>query len=259
MPIKNLLIQAFKPKRLLVMVKKVALRISDHTGGLSPVDNLAWIRSHCSSFSSMAEELNADLWREAQEVSRTLETRAETVLATVEYNLGGGGVYPFLYFIARYLQSQCIVETGVAAGYSSAAFLSALKANGRGRLYSSDFPYFRLPQPERFIGVVVEDSLRDRWELLIEGDEVNLPKILCQVDKVDVFHYDSDKSYRGRQFAMSLIVPRLAAGGVILMDDIQDNSFFHDYIRQQSVPHWRVFEYHGKYIGMIGELQRMQK
>ncbi len=238
------------------MAKKVGRRFFGEWGQLSYSSNLAWMKANTSSFEELAVGLDRSLWLESELVSHRLEIHAGMVLARIDYDLGGGGVYPFLYFITRYLQPKCVVETGVAAGYSSSAFLAALKANATGRLYSSDFPYFRLPKPEQFIGVVVEETLRDRWKLLIEGDEVNLPKILSQIDEVDIFHYDSDKSHRGRKFAISLIAPRMATGGIILMDDIQDNSFFHDYVVENSVAHWRVFEFKGKYVGMIGDLKQ---
>jgi predicted O-methyltransferase YrrM len=259
MAFKNILTQALHPNRMAVMAKKVGRRLADDRGLLSPRENLAWIEANCSNFAEMAVNFDGSLWKESEEVATQLEARAEAVLRSIEYELGGGGVYRFLYFITRYLQPACVVETGVAAGFSSYAFLAAIERNGKGCLYSSDFPYFRLPQPERLIGVLVEDSLKKNWRLFIEGDEANLPQILAEIAEIDIFHYDSDKSYRGRQFAMSLVAPRLAAGGIILMDDIQDNSFFHDYIIQQSVPHWRVFEFHGKYVGMIGELKPAQK
>lgn len=256
MNIKNLLAQAMNPSRFKVMAKKIGLRIADQSGELSREENVAWIKANTSSFETLAKSIDPNLWEESQQVSRRLEEHANQVLAAIEYELGGGGVYPFLYFLTRHLQPMTVVETGVAAGYSSAAFLAALQANGKGRLYSSDFPYFRLPRPERFIGVVVDESLRNRWDLLIEGDEANLPAILARVDHVDLFHYDSDKSYRGRNFALSLVGPKLVPGAVILMDDIQDNSYFHDYVTQRGNCPWRIFEFHGKYVGMIGELVR---
>ena len=39
----------------------------------------------------------------------------------------------------------------------------------------------------RYIGIVVEKSLRKNWNLFIEGDENNLPKILKTVKKIDIF------------------------------------------------------------------------
>jgi hypothetical protein len=98
----------------------------------------------------------------------------------------------------------------------------------------SDFPYFRLPNPESSIGRVVTDELKDNWQLHIEGDEVNLPRILAQVPRVDPFHYDSDKSYSGRSFAVNLIREKLAADGLIVMDDVTDNAWFVDAAEQHG-------------------------
>jgi len=36
--------------------------------------------------------------------------------------------------------------------------------------------------------------------------------------------------------------------------DIQDNSFFHDYIEENQSISWHIFEFKGKYIGFIGKL-----
>ena len=99
---------------------------------------------------------------------------------------------------------------------------------------------------------MVEDSLKREWSLYLDGDEYNLPKIISKVGKVDIFHYDSDKSYSGREFAISAIKESLSDRGIILMDDLQDNSFFYDYIQQNNPKSWRVFKFHKKYVGMIG-------
>ena len=234
------------------MFKKLYKRFLDDKGHLSTEDNLNWMKLHCSNFEKMGKELDSVLWKEAEEVSKVLEEKAERVLRTIEYDLGGGGVYPFLYFLTRYVQPKSIVETGVAAGFSSYAFLSALKANGKGTLHSSDFPYFRLPNPERYIGIVVEEFLKKDWNLHIEGDESNIPKILENVDQIDLFHYDSDKTYSGRKYAMSKVENRMNKNGIILMDDIQDNSFFYDYVKKHKISNWHIFEFEGKYVGMIG-------
>lgn len=234
------------------MLKKLRKRIHDTQGLHSHEDNLRWITHHCSNFSTMAKELDPALWKETEEVSIQLKKHAQHVLATIPYTFGGGGVYPFLYFLTRYTHPETIVETGVATGLSSYAFLSAMKTNGKGTLHSSDFPYLRLPNPERYIGIVVADNLKENWHLYIEGDEFNLPKILETVQDIDLFHYDSDKSYSGRKFAMSKVENRMKKNGIILIDDIQDNSFFYDYVEMRKVSNWKVFEFEGKYIGMIG-------
>lgn len=133
-------------------------------------------------------------------------------------------------------------------------FLQALRENNKGVLHSSHFPYFRLPNSEQYIGILVDKELRKQWNLYTNGDEKNLPKILSQVDKIDIFHYDSDKSYSGRDYAISVIEDKMGNQGIIIMDDIQDNSFFHDYVTQKDISSWKIFEAERKYIGLIGKL-----
>jgi predicted O-methyltransferase YrrM len=251
---KNVFIQALKPGRFRVMLKKVHKRLVREKGLHSDIENVNWIKSHASDFREFASSLDAELWEETEVASGILKDNAEKALNNIGYKLGGGGVYPLLYFITRYTKPGCIVETGVAAGYSSASFLTAIKVNQKGRLYSSDFPYFRLPEPEKYIGILVDDSLKDAWELYIEGDEANIPVILGKADRIDLFHYDSDKSYSGRKRVMSMIEDSLDKNALILMDDIQDNSFFYDYVEEKNAGSWHIFEYQGKYVGMAGDL-----
>lgn len=254
---KNVFTQALKPTRLNVMLRKIWRRVADQRGLLSDSQNMEWIYAQSRDFTSIARMINPELWREAEEFQQNLEDRAHRILSTIEYNLGGGGIYPLLYFITRLMVPEFIVETGVAAGYSSYAFLSAISRNRKGILYSSDFPYFRLPNPEQYIGILVDNNLKSNWRLFIEGDESNLFKILKEVRHIDIFHYDSDKSYSGRAFALSLIRDKMSERGIILMDDIQDNSYFYDYIQQNQPASWYVFEFQGSYVGMIGEFPGM--
>lgn len=255
--ITNILTQAMKPSRFFVMLKKIAKRFLDRPGQHSREANLKWLESQCSDIGAFAASLDADLWNEALEISARLEQQAAEILKSIEFDLGGGGAYPFLYFVTRYMKPDCIVETGVAAGFSSSAFLSAIKKNGTGKLYSSDFPYFRISNPESYVGIVVHQSLRDDWRLYLSGDETNIPLIVKEAKHVDIFHYDSDKSYSGREFAISEISPVLTERAVIIMDDIQDNSYFLDYIENYNPHSWRVFNFHNKYVGIIGNLTRL--
>lgn len=223
---------------------------------ISVADNLKWIESNLSDYEELASSLDANLWKETKQISEKITKNANKILEKVSNQLGGGGFYPFLYFITRYTKPNNIVETGVAAGFSSYAFLKAIDCNQKGHLYSSDFPYFRLPYPEKYIGIIVEESFKKYWDLYIEGDEINLAKILNKVNYIDIFNYDSDKSYSGRKMAMSLIEQKLKANSIILMDDIQDNSFFYDYIQQNNPDNWYLFEFEEKYIGMIGKIKK---
>ena len=158
--------------------------------------------------------------------------------------------------MTRIAKPKTILETGVAAGFSSQSFLSALAKNGSGKLYSSDYPYFRLPNPEKYIGVIVDEELRNNWELHTQGDEANLEKILKQVETVDIFHYDSDKSYRGRVNAYEKIKNKLTSKSLLVFDDIQDNSHFADLCRElDSDSKYFVFKSQNKFVGLIGTRQ----
>jgi hypothetical protein len=84
----------------------------------------------------------------------------------------------------------------------------------------------------------VPDDVRSAWTLLLEGDRKNLPALLAQAaddGPIELFHYDSDKTYAGRQFAMRTVAPQLAADAYVVMDDIQDNLFFRDWTEEHGL------------------------
>ena len=93
-------------------------------------------------------------------------------------------------------------------------------------------------------------QLRKDWKLYLEGDSANLPRILDQVNRIDVFHYDSDKMRSGREFAVSLIKERLSPDGVIVMDDIFNDDWFRNYVTTHDLP-FAVVE---RRYGIIGSL-----
>jgi predicted O-methyltransferase YrrM len=242
---------AANPSRVPVLVHKVLKRLRGENDGGSAAND-AWLRENSTTSEVLARRFDPVLWDEAGEFDADNRAHARRILDQIPHDLGGGGDHRFLYWLTRYLQPQVIVETGVAAGWSSRAFLSALRKNGAGKLYSSDLPYFRLPKPERFVGVLIEPELRTDWSLHVEGDEVNLPRILAQVSQVDIFHYDSDKMRSGREYAMSLVTEKLSPGGIIVMDDIHNDDWFRTYVTSKDLPFAVVA---GRY-GIIGSLER---
>lgn len=238
-----------RPSRLPVLARKVLKRLRGETTQGSP-ENDAWLAANSVSAEDIARPLDAKLWEEAEAFGAELEKHARKVFAGIDHDLGGGGDYRFLYWLTRYRRPSVVVETGVAAGWSSQAFLSALKMNRKGRLYSSDLPMFRLPDPERFVGILVEPDLREDWSLELDGDEVNLPRILAKVGTIDIVHYDSDKMASGRDFAIGLLKPRLSPGGIIIMDDIFNDDWFRNYVTCAGAP----FHVVDRQYGIIGDL-----
>jgi len=232
------------------MTRKLLTRIKEKLTFVSTRDPMPWILTRRKQLDDFCADIDSQLWKESVEASGQIQRLADRKLADLNIDLGGGGNYPLLYFMVRKLRPHVVVETGVAVGFSSKAVLYALKQNGAGRLYSSDFPYFRIPDPEKYIGYIVDDDLKAGWTCLTKGDRRNLPKILSQVDMIDLFHYDSDKSYLGREWALELILPRMRKGGVIIMDDLNDNCYFEDLVGRLGIePH--IFEFHGKYVGLF--------
>jgi len=231
------------------MFQKILTRLREGNTTNARLASVAWCREVAKSVENFCNALNPDLWHESLAVSDHIRTDANAKLNTLDLDLGGPGNYPLLYFFVRHRRPKVVLETGVAAGFSTAAILTAIKANGVGRLYSSEFPYFRIANPEKYVGYIVDDDLKSNWTLLLDGDRRNLPKILAAVDHVDLLHYDSDKSYSGRRMALTLISPHLSKGAPVIMDDLQDNLFFRDHVgRHGIIP--SVFEFEEKYVGL---------
>lgn len=80
----------------------------------------------------------------------------------------------------------------------------------------------------------------------------NLPHILAQVPRVDLFHYDSDKTYSGRAFAVELVRKKLAEDGLIVMDDLSNNSWFYEEAERGPDP-YAVFDDPARF-GVLGEI-----
>lgn len=158
-----------------------------------------------------------ELWREA-------ERRASDVALT----MGGPAEIDFLYALTAALRPGVVVETGVAAGWSSFAILAALHEAGTGILESVDMPYPKRDN-EHLVGAVVPDALRGRWTLHRRADRDALPAIVRKHPLIDLAHYDSDKSYEGRMFAYTLLWSHLRPGGVLVSDDVEDNLAFADF------------------------------
>ena len=256
---KNIFLQAIKHKRFFVMLDKIFIRLSKYNGSLSNEKNKLWIDENISDLSIFANKLNSELWIESELYSQNLERHSEEVLKDIKYMLGGGAAHNLLYFLTRFLRPNTVLETGVAAGFSSASILSALNKNTKGTLYSSDFPYFRINKPEQYIGILVKKELRNRWSLYIDGDKNNFDLISKKIKKIDLLSYDSDKSYLGRKRFFKLVSNYLTRDTVIVMDDIQDNSFFYDYVTANKISNWKIFKHENKFLGLIGNFPNLAR
>lgn len=162
--------------------------------------------------------------------------------------MGGAGALELIYEACEYTQAKTVVETGVAYGWSSlAALISLQKRNGT--LYSSDMPYLG-QNGDQYVGYIVPENLKTYWKLFRHADKESLPKILAEVQEIDVAHYDSDKAYEGMMWAYNVLYPRLRKGGVFISDDINDNSAFQDFCEKNGIEP-TVVDFEGKYVGIF--------
>ncbi len=162
--------------------------------------------------------------------------------------MGGGGALELIYEACEYTQAKTVVETGVAYGWSSFAALQSLQKRN-GTLYSSDMPYLG-QNGDQYVGYIVPENLKANWKLFRHADKESLPKILAEVQEIDVVHYDSDKAYEGMFWAYNELYPRLRKGGVFISDDINDNSAFQDFCEKNGIEP-TVVDFEGKYVGVF--------
>lgn len=259
MSIKNVLVNMFKPGYFPVMINKVIKRLKEPKPSVAKEQAGAWCEKMAESTFDFVSQFDKALYQESLAYNQTLQEHGASVISNLPVKMGAGGNCVLLYFLARYLKPSVIVETGVSMGFSSHAFLTAIQKNGNGHLYSSDFPYFRLPDPEKYIGCVVESSLKENWTLAIEGDHNNLSMFRQTIQHIDLFHYDSDKSYAGRNEALNILNTAINRNSTVVFDDIGDNFHFRDWVNQHNLRYKVLHNPNGGYVGITGKILDLAK
>jgi len=128
-----------------------------------------------------------------------------------------------LYLIVRILRPRYVVETGVAAGRSSAFILCALHDNNKGELFSID------PDPRS--GYAIPKELKYRWHFVNSTSQESLPELLRNLGYIDMFLHDSLHTYEVMFFEYISAWPLIKRGGVLLSHDISFNSAFEDFCK----------------------------
>ena len=256
----NVLRFSLNPINSQVLLKKFFERVLE-IGHDESISAEKWARDNSIPLKPWLETLDSSIWGETVIATRLIRENCNATISSLlseGIDLGGGGSLELLYFWTRKIRPSLILESGVAAGWSSYAFLLALKENGSGKLLSSDLPYFRIKNPESFIGLLVPKELRGpHWQLEIQGDDFNIPKLLSHESKLQLIHYDSDKRKSGRRKFFSRIQRHLDGDCILIMDDIQNNLAFKEYVEFNNRV-FTVIESEGKYVG-IALLGRFSK
>jgi hypothetical protein len=133
-----------------------------------------------------------------------------------------------LYVLVRRFRPATVLETGVRFGQSSRAILTALKRNGRGRLISTEI--------SSDVGGLVEPELRDRWELKVIPTRASaFERVVRDIGPLEFFLHDSRHTYRWQRTEYRHAWPALAAGGVLVSDDVDASYAFLDACRRWGV------------------------
>lgn len=146
--------------------------------------------------------------------------------------------HPRLYALVRKLEPDTIVETGVCNGVSTYIVLQALEENGKGNLYSIDYPDpDRIPDGED-PGWIIPDDLRHRWSLTKGLSQDELPGVVADLDGIDLFIHDTMASIFDEE--LDIVWPKLAPDAVITADDIHKSDVFSEVVRTRNAEHGHV-------------------
>ena len=129
MKILNILTNILNPEMFSTILKKIFILLFNKKPLLSNKSNLQFINRHSISSLKFMKKISNNHKTIKESFKVTNEIVIDSDKITENYNIEFGGNYAVevLYFIARISKPKNILETGVAAGYSSYTFLKAIK------------------------------------------------------------------------------------------------------------------------------------
>jgi hypothetical protein len=142
-----------------------------------------------------------------------------------EYSDADAGLAGAAWCAVRHLRPTTVVETGVARGVTSRVILEALSANVEGHLWSIDLPHPFAPELHHETASAVPGGRHDRWTYVRGSSRRRLPALLAQLVEIDLFVHDSLHTARNMRFEMNSAWAALRIGGVMLVDDVYNQSF----------------------------------
>tara|TARA_Y100000389_G_C17453124_1_gene516176 strand:+ start:1106 stop:1894 length:789 start_codon:yes stop_codon:yes gene_type:complete len=251
-----IIINIFKNKNYKIYIRKFFNKFDSN----NRKEAQDWAKNKFESYERFCEINDKKLWIETKEYCEQFEINSRKILDTLPIKLSGKGNIFLIYFLTRKLKPRIVFETGVSAGWSSMVFFEAFKRNNIGKLYSSDFPDAKKLNVEKYTGILVKDKYKKKWSLDINGDIVALNKFISEIkdQTIDFFHYDSDKSVKGRNFAFNLIKDKISSKSVVIFDDIGDNLHFKELVEKEKLK-YKIFKYKSDYLGLIFNFNECNK
>ena len=239
----------FNRKYASTILSKIYSKFFDPKPQLSNKENLEQISKNKISSEAFIQKINPELLKIANEETDIIISDIKKIQErNSKIELGNNYAVEIIYFLMINFKPNIVLETGVAAGLSSRCILEALKKNEKGKLYSSDFPYFRLKNPEKYIGIMVPEKLKKNWHLEILGDDKNIKKFKLKINYADIILYDSDKRYSGKVKFFEAVKSLLRSNTIIVIDDLHNDSFFLEYVKKNKCKNWFIVESKRKHI-----------
>jgi hypothetical protein len=118
---------------------------------------------------------------------------------------------------------EVVVETGVAHGVTSRVILEGLRRNDLGHLWSIDLPFPFDHGLRAETGVAVTDECRHRWTYVEGSSREQMPPLVRQLGRVQVFVHDSLHTAKNVVFEMDQAASAMPVGGVMLIDDVSSH------------------------------------
>ena len=240
-----------KPRYWLQYIQLVKRKIFSLKDDKSEKDKaISWAKKNATEYNSSWKKIG--LQGKIINLDKNILVEANQLARKYKGLMGGPGHIDFIYNAVRLLKAKYVIETGVAYGWSSLAILVGFSENNNdGKLYSVDMPYPNRNN-EPYVGIVVPKRFRKNWKIIDRPDitGIHMAKKLIQ-EKIDLCHYDSDKSRVGRSISYPILWESLRSGGLFISDDIGDNLFFAEFVKSVSAPFCVVKVQGNQYMGAI--------
>ena len=153
-----------------------------------------------------------------------------------------------VYAMVRAFRPDTFVESGILHGITSTFILEGMERNGHGRLISADLPSYPDTGPSNRDGCqavlprgkepgwVVPAAKHARWQRLTGASTAMLPPVLAELGEIDIFLHDSEHTTQTMFEELRLGWQHLRPGGILICDNADMSSAFHDLVGHQRCP-----------------------
>jgi hypothetical protein len=153
-----------------------------------------------------------------------------------------------------HLEPTIVIETGVARGVTSRFILEALDRTGQGDLFSIDLPPMNEWHSES--GAAVPERLRHHWHFKQGASRRHLPSLVRELAPFSLFVHDSLHTTSNVLFELQTVWPDVAPGGMLLVDDVEDNSGFSRFVDGDGSREWVVAK-EAERSGLVGAVRKV--